>query len=202
MSVSRVCPPRMRRAVRIIAVVALNNWIGGSSYGWSRVTLASRLALRASRGFGLDPIAPADIVHHAVDAERQPRSRPSLPSDSRGERANSSPAPCADAPHSRALRSSRRPRPCRLIVLSRAFDRRGTRQEANLAGQRTSVKRSNQLVLRKTPSMIPAGIGRTNREISPPLKAPVMPKVCASRVARCMIGASYGTDRIASSANP
>ena len=62
--------------------------------------------------------------------------------------------------------------------------------------------RGDQFDLRNTLSMIPAGIGRTSREIGPPLKVPVMPKVCASRVARCAIGASYGTDRIASSANP
>jgi hypothetical protein len=36
--------------------------------------------------------------------------------------------------------------------------------------------------------MIPAGVGRTSREIGPALKLPFMPNVCASRVATCAIG--------------
>ena len=49
---------------------------------------------------------------------------------------------------------------------------------------------AGQSVLQNTPSTIPAGIGRTRREIRPALKVPFMPKVWVRRVARCAIGAS------------
>ena len=63
-------------------------------------------------------------------------------------------------------------------------------------------KQGDQFVLRNTPSIIPAGVGRTRREIGPALKVPLMPKVCANRVAMCAIGASNGSDRVVSSSNP